>query len=153
MQVALLNNRALQAEFAEVGVSYGEYVSAGLLKNPTLTASARFPDRSSYLTDWEGAVAQDFLNALLLPLRKRLAAEQLRAVELRAADETLKLAAEVQRAFYTYQARRSSSAPATRRRHQTPPPPISPAACTTRATSTTWTSSTSRRRFRNRRST
>ena len=105
VQVALLNNRALQAEFAEVGVSYGEYVSAGLLKNPTLTASVRFPDRSSYLTDWEGAVAQDFLNALLLPLRKRLAAEQLRAVELRVADETLKTAAEVQRAFYTYQAR------------------------------------------------
>ena len=105
MQVALLNNRALQAEFAEVGISYGEYVSAGLLKNPTLTASVRFPDRSSYLTDWEGAVAQDFLNLLLLPLRKRLAAEQLRAVEARAADETLRLAADVQRAFYTYQAR------------------------------------------------
>ncbi len=105
VQVALLNNRALQAEFAEVGISYGEYVTAGLLKNPTLTASTRFPDRSSYLTDWEGAVAQDFLNALLLPLRKRLAAEQLRAVELRVADETLKLAADVQRAFYTYQAR------------------------------------------------
>ncbi len=106
VQVALLNNRALQAGFAEVGISYGEYVTAGLLKNPTLTASARFPDRSSYLTDWEGAVAQDFLNALLLPLRKRLAAEQLRAVELRVADETLKTAADVQRAFYTYQARR-----------------------------------------------
>ncbi len=105
VQVALLNNRALQAQFAEVGVSYGEYVSAGTLKNPTLTASVRFPDRSSYLTDWEGAVAQDFLNALLLPLRRRLAAEQLRAVELRVADETLKTAANVQRAFYTYQAR------------------------------------------------
>ena len=106
VQVALLNNRALQAEFAEVGVSYGEYVSAGTLKNPTLTASARFPDRSSYLTDWEGAVAQDFLNALLLPLRKRLAAEGLRAVELRVADEALKTAADAARAFYTYQARR-----------------------------------------------
>ena len=105
VQVALLNNRTLQATFAEVGVSYGEYVSAGLLRNPTLTASARFPDRSSYLTDWEGAVAQDFLNALLLPLRKRLAAARLRAVELRVADETLRTAAEVQRAFYTYQAR------------------------------------------------
>ncbi len=106
VQVALLNNRALQAEFAEVGVSQGEYVSAGLLKNPTLTASVRFPDRSSYLTDWEGAVAQDFLNALLIPLRKKLAAEGLRAVEARAADEALRVAADTQRAFYTYQARK-----------------------------------------------
>ena len=105
VQVALLNNRALQAEFAEVGVSHGEYVSAGLLKNPTLAASARFPDRSSYVTDLEGAVAQDFLSLLLLPLRKKLAAEGLRAAEARAADETLRVAAEVRRAFYTYQAR------------------------------------------------
>ena len=56
--------------------------------------------------DWEAAVSQDFLDALLLPLRRRLAAEQLRQVENRVADETLRLAAEVQRAFYTYQARR-----------------------------------------------
>ncbi len=106
VQVALLNNRTLQAAFAEVGISYGDYVTAGMLKNPTLAASGRFPDRSSLVADWEGAVAQDFLNALLLPLRQRLAAEQLRAVESRVADETLKTAAEVQRAFYTYQARR-----------------------------------------------
>ena len=107
VQVALLNNRALQARFAEVGISYGEYITAGLLKNPSLTASVRFPDRrSNYLSDWEGAVAQDFLDALLLPLRKRLAAQELRRVELNVADETLQIAAEVQRAFYTYQARR-----------------------------------------------
>ena len=104
VQVALLNNRALQAEYAEVGVSYGEYVTAGLLKNPTLAASGRFPDRVGLVADWEAAVTQDFLDALLLPLRKRLAAAQLRAVEARVADETLRTAAETARAFYTYQA-------------------------------------------------
>ncbi len=106
VQVALLNNRALQAEYAEVGISYGEYVTAGRLKNPTLAASVRFPDRSAYLPDWETAVTQDFLDALLLPLRKKLAAAQLRGVELRVADATLQTAADVRRAFYTYQARR-----------------------------------------------
>ena len=105
VQVALLNNRALQAEYAEVGISYGEYVTAGLLKNPTLAASGRFPDRAGLVPDWEAALTQDFLDALLLPLRKRLAAAQLRAVESRVADETLRTAAEVERAFYTYQAR------------------------------------------------
>ena len=106
VQVALLNNRALQAEFAEVGISYGEYVTAGLLKNPTLAASGRFPDHAGLVADWEAAVTQDFLDALLLPLRKRLAAAQLRVVETRVADETLRTAAEVERAVYTYQARR-----------------------------------------------
>lgn len=106
VQVALLNNRTLQARFAEVGVSYGEYVTAGTLKNPTLATSGRFPDRAGLVADWEASLAQDFLDALLLPLRKRLAAQQLQAVELRVADETLQTAAEVQRAFYTYQARR-----------------------------------------------
>ena len=105
VQVALLNNRALQAEYAEVGISYGEYVTAGLLKNPTLAASGRFPDRAGLVADWEAALTQDFLDALLLPLRKRLAAAQLRAVEARVADETLQTAAETARAFYTYQAR------------------------------------------------
>lgn len=105
VQVALLNNRALQATFAEVGVSYGEYVTAGTLKNPTLAASGRFPDRAGLVADWEASLAQDFLDALLLPLRKRLAEQGLRTVELRVADETLKTAAEVQRAFYTFQAR------------------------------------------------
>ena len=106
VQIALLNNRTLQAQFAEVGISYGEFITAGLLKNPTLAASGRFPDRAGLVADWEAAVTQDFLDALLLPLRKRLAAEQLRAVEGRVADEGFKTAVEVERAFYTYQARR-----------------------------------------------
>ena len=106
VRIALVNNRALQAEFAEIGVSYGEYVTAGLLKNPTLAASGRFPDRGGLVADWEAAVTQDFLDALLLPLRKRLAAAQLRAVEGRVADEAFKTAVETARAFYTYQARR-----------------------------------------------
>ena len=106
VQIALLNNRALQAEFAEIGVSQGEYVTAGLLKNPSLAASGRFPDRGGLVADWEAAVTQDFLDALLLPLRKRLAAAQLRAVEGRAADAAFQTAVDTERAFYTFQARR-----------------------------------------------
>ena len=106
VQIALLNNRALQAEFAAVGVSQGEAVTAGLLKNPTLAASGRFPDRGGLVADWETAITQDFLEALLLPLRRRLAAAQLRAVETRVVDAAFRTAVETERAFYTYQARR-----------------------------------------------
>src|SRR4051812_37619203 len=44
-QIALLNNRSLQATFEEIGLSRAEVIEAGLLKNPTLEGSIRFPDR------------------------------------------------------------------------------------------------------------
>jgi outer membrane protein, heavy metal efflux system len=105
VQVALLNNRALQANFEEIGISQADLVEAGLLSNPTFAASWRFPDRSPSGTNTEYSIAQDFLQLLMLPLRKRIAAAQLAQTETRIADEVLKLMAEVKTAFYALQAR------------------------------------------------
>ncbi len=104
-QIALLNNRALQANFEEIGVSQADLVEAGLLSNPTFAASWRFPDRSPSGTNTEYSIAQDFLQLLVLPLRKRIAATQLAQTETRIADEVLKLVTEVKTAFYALQAR------------------------------------------------
>jgi cobalt-zinc-cadmium efflux system outer membrane protein len=104
-QIALLNNRALQANFEEIGISQADLVSAGLLSNPTFAASWRFPDRSPSGTDAEYSIAQDFLQLVILPMRKRIAAAQLAQTETRVADEVLKLLTEVKTAFYTLQAR------------------------------------------------
>lgn len=106
VQVALLNNRELQGHFEEVGIAQSEVVQAGLLTNPSLAASFRFPDRSPTGTNIEYSVAQNFLELLMLPLRKRIAGAELARSEVRAADEVLKLAAEVKVAFYTAQASR-----------------------------------------------
>lgn len=106
VRIALLHNRALQAEFEEVGVRQAEFVQAGLLKNPEFAGSARFITGSvAGVTDVETALAADVLDWLLVPLRRRLAGEQLWQTELRVADEAVRLAAEVKRAFYTLQAR------------------------------------------------
>ena len=105
VQIAFLNNRDLQAEFEEIGIAQGEWIEAGLLSNPSFSASARFPDRSPSGTNVEYSVAQNFLELVLIPLRKRIAAAQLAATETRVADEVLKLAMEVKIAFYTAQAR------------------------------------------------
>src|SRR5438045_2734755 len=43
VQVALLNNRDLQALYAELGVAQADLVQAGLLKNPVFDGAARFP--------------------------------------------------------------------------------------------------------------
>ncbi|MDQ6654940.1 MAG: hypothetical protein M3Y80_03910, partial [Verrucomicrobiota bacterium] len=45
VQIALLNNRELQATFEEIGIANADLTEAGLLKNPVFDMSARFPDR------------------------------------------------------------------------------------------------------------
>jgi len=105
VQIALLNNRDLQARFEEIGIAQADLIQAGLLSNPNFFASFRFPNRPPSGTNIEYSVAQNFLELLLIPLRKRIAAQQLAATETRVADEVLQLAAEVKIAFYTAQAR------------------------------------------------
>ena len=105
VQVALLNNRELQARFEEIGIAQADVIQAGLITNPNFSASFRFPDRSPSGTNIEYSIAQNFIELLVLPLRKRIANAQLAQVETHVADEVLKLAAEVKIAFHTVQAR------------------------------------------------
>jgi len=104
VQVALLNNRELQATFEDIGIAHADLIEAGLLKNPTFAISARFPDRPPSATNIETSIAEDFFDVLLVPLRKKVAASELARTKLRVGDEILKLAAEVQTAFYEMQA-------------------------------------------------
>ncbi|MEO8350595.1 MAG: TolC family protein, partial [Chthoniobacteraceae bacterium] len=103
VQIALLNNREFLATFEDVGVSMADLREAGLWKNPSFDLSVRFPDRPPSGSNWEEAVAFDLLDLLMIPLRKRVAADQLAAVQLHVADETLRLVAEVKTAIYELQ--------------------------------------------------
>ncbi len=100
VQIALLNNRELLATFEDVGVSAADLREAGMWKNPSFDLSVRFPDRPPSGANWEEAVAFDLLDLLMLPLRKRVAADHLAAAQLRVADETVRLVAEVKAAMY-----------------------------------------------------
>ena len=104
VQIALLNNRELLATFEDVGVSAADLREAGMWKNPSFDLSVRFPDRPPSGANWEEAVAFDLLDLLMLPLRKRVAADHLAAAQLRVADETVRLVAEVKTAMYALQA-------------------------------------------------
>ncbi|MDQ3198230.1 MAG: TolC family protein [Verrucomicrobiota bacterium] len=105
VQIALLENRELQARFEEIGIAQSEVIQAGLITNPNFSASFRFPNRPPSGTNIEYSIAQNFLELLVLPLRKRIANAQMAQTEIRVADEVLKLATEVKVAFYTVQAR------------------------------------------------
>ena len=103
-QVALLNNPDLQATFEEIGISQADLVQAGLLKNPTFALSLRFPDIPPGLTDAEYALAEDFLDLVLKPLKVKVAKTNLEAAQNRVTHEVIHLIGEVKIQFYTYQA-------------------------------------------------
>jgi cobalt-zinc-cadmium efflux system outer membrane protein len=105
VQVALLNNRTLAARFEDLGIAQADLVQAGLLKNPIFSGSWRFPDHSPRVTNVEYSVAEDFLDLLVLPLRKRVAQQEFDRTRLSIGHDVLELAAEVKEAFYTMQAR------------------------------------------------
>src|SRR6266446_6488549 len=98
VQVALLNNHKLQATYEELGIAQADLVEAGLLRNPIFTFERRFPGQAL-----EMDILKEFIDILLLPLRKRIAAAQFEAAKLRVGHEILKMAAEVRAAFYEHQ--------------------------------------------------
>src|SRR6266513_1510697 len=98
VQVALLNNRNLQATYEELGIAQADLVEAGLLRNPIFTFERRLPGQAL-----EADLLKEFIDILLLPLRKRIAAAQFEAIKLRVGHEILSVAAEVRAAFYGHQ--------------------------------------------------
>src|SRR5438046_1322020 len=98
VQVALLNNHRLQASYEELGIAQADLVEAGLLRNPIFTFERRFPGQAAEID-----LLKEFIDIVLLPLRKRIAAAQFEAAKLRVGHEILKTAAEVRAAFYEHQ--------------------------------------------------
>jgi cobalt-zinc-cadmium efflux system outer membrane protein len=103
IQLALLNNRGLQAIYSELGVAQADLVQAGLLRNPIFDIGVKFP-LSGEEANLELATAMSFLGILYMPLRKRVAAARFEDVKLQVTGAVLDFAATVQAAFYRHQA-------------------------------------------------
>ena len=103
VQVALLNNRTLQALYAELGVAQADLVQAGLLRNPVFDGAVRFL-LSGGPAKVDLSAALDFLDIFYLPLRKRVAAARFEEAKLQVTGAVLDFAATVQGAFYRHQA-------------------------------------------------
>jgi outer membrane protein, heavy metal efflux system len=104
VQIALLNNRSLQATFEEIGLSVADLKEAATIPNPRIDLAIRFPDKPPSGTYIDYRAAIDFLSIIMIPLKKRVAKDQLEAVALRVSDETLELVSQVKDAFYSLQA-------------------------------------------------
>lgn len=97
VQVALLNNRRLQARFADLGVAQADLVEAGLLENPVFGASALFQDAG---TELEMNVVQNFLGVFTLSARKKIGEAAAERATLEVSNDVLDLAARVQSQYF-----------------------------------------------------
>ena len=103
VQIALLNNRDLQAVYTELGVAQADLVQAGLFRNPILDAAVLIP-LSGVRPDIQLTMVISFLDALYVPLRKRVAAAQFDAAKFQVTGVVLDFAVQVRAAFYEHQA-------------------------------------------------
>jgi outer membrane protein TolC len=97
VQIALLNNRGLQAAYNELGIAEAVRVQASLPPNPTFTIERL---AGPVEIEIEKRIVANILSILTLPARAEIAADRFRQAQLRAAEETLRIAQEARRAFY-----------------------------------------------------
>lgn len=96
VQIALLNNRALQASLSELGISEADLVRAGRLPNPFISFS-RLSGRD---VEIERAIGFDFLSLLTMPARIKIERQRFEQVQQRAALQAVALAATTRRAYF-----------------------------------------------------
>jgi outer membrane protein TolC len=97
VQVALLSNKGLQAAYNELALAETDLVEQSLPPNPTFAISRISGNGASEI---ERQVVGDILALATLPFRSEIARERFRQAQLRAALETLRLAADVRRAYF-----------------------------------------------------
>jgi len=106
VRIALLNNRGLQAAYNELGLAEAAMVQASLPPNPSFSLSRV---STSIEIEIERRIVADILALATLPARAEIAADRFWQAQLRAAEETLRVAAETRRAFYRAVAARELS--------------------------------------------
>jgi outer membrane protein TolC len=97
VQIALLNNRGLQATYAELGIAEADVVQAGRLRNPGFSyARLRRADD----VEIERTFLFDVLGLITMPLRTDLEKRRFELTTNRVAAEIMQIANETRRAWY-----------------------------------------------------
>jgi outer membrane protein TolC len=97
VQIALLNNRGLQAAYNDLGISEAEMVEASLPPAPTL-AFSRLVGSGGF--EIERQIIQNVLALITLPRCREIAEVRFRQAQARAVEATLRVSAEAARAYH-----------------------------------------------------
>jgi outer membrane protein TolC len=107
VQIALLNNRGLQAAYNELAIAEAGKVGASLPHNPVVSLSRMSGGGE---VEIERKIVADILSLATLPLRADIAADRFRQAQLRAIAETMRVAIDTKRAYYRAVAARQAVA-------------------------------------------
>lgn len=99
VQIALLNHRGFQSLFHVIGASRADVVQSGLLRNPALSFSVRFPEAGGR-SDINLGLAQEIVDLWQIPVRKRIAEAELEQTISAVLQRGIELAADVQTNAY-----------------------------------------------------
>ena len=97
VQVALLNNKRLQAALADLGVAEADLVQAGRLRNPGFSFGRL---SNNDVTKTERAVMLDLAGLLTIPLRLAIEERRFSQAQLQTALQVVRLAADTRRAYF-----------------------------------------------------
>jgi cobalt-zinc-cadmium efflux system outer membrane protein len=98
VQIALLNNRDLQASYARLGIVQADLVEAGLLQNPVFVLTIV---RGSGASIVEGSVVQDFVGILSISARRKAGEAAAQRVTMEVAERAFDLAKQIEAQYYT----------------------------------------------------
>lgn len=96
VQIALLNNRGLQASYAELGIAEAELVQAGRLRNPGFSFERI---RGGGVVEIDRTFMFDVLGLLTMPIRTDLERRRFELAQGRLALQILQVAADTRRAW------------------------------------------------------
>jgi outer membrane protein TolC len=97
VQIALLNNRALQSTYWSAGIAEADLVQAGRLQNPSFSFERT---RQGSDIDIERSLTMSLVGALTAPLARRIEERRFEQTRLMVANDMLAHAAETQRAYF-----------------------------------------------------
>jgi outer membrane protein TolC len=97
VQVALLNNRGLQARLGELGIAESELVRAGRLRNPSFSFGRL---AGAGIVEIDRAVMFDLLGLLTMPVARQVEQRRFEQAQYQAAFETVSLATDVRREYF-----------------------------------------------------
>ncbi|HEX6703784.1 MAG TPA: TolC family protein [Albitalea sp.] len=97
VEIALLNNRGLQASFSQLGIAEADRVRAGRLANPTVSFGHL---GGGGVTEIDRSVMFNILGLLTLPVASQVAQQQFEQTQYQVASEAVGVAAEARKAFF-----------------------------------------------------
>ncbi len=97
VELALLNNRGLQAGFAELGIAEADLVQAGRLKNPSLGFGRL---AGAGVLEVDRSIMFGILDLLTMPAATGVARQRFEQAQLQAAATAVALATETRRAYF-----------------------------------------------------